>query len=375
MKPVKLIDEQGALEDAADALAGNDRVYVDTEFESNRRGTTLCLVQLCTDDSDVYLVDAIALSDLSPLKKVLGRKRVEWVMHAGRQDVELLMEALGLRYKPRVFDTQVAWALQSPEHQVSLAYLQAGLLGLVPEKGLQTDDWTRRPLSDEHQKYAADDVAHLPAIYTLLSENLTAKGHLDLVGTISGETLDPPAEPVAPLNLSAYRNLWQLTGRQRAALEWMIEWYNGLEGDALDRAPHKKALFSVAARLPETKTALRSVKGVPRRFADKEGGEFVEQMQAAIADVEDTPADGVPPPYATFDEMYREALLRCAQADVCAAVQIAPELAFPSWLTRQLRDAISHGDDFTKAGRVFGGWRNTLRGPWEAFCKGVGLAG
>lgn len=372
---MKLIDEAGALEDAADALAVYDRIYVDTEFESNRRGTTLCLIQLTGDEGEIYLVDPVALPDLGPLKRVLGRKRVLWVMHAGRQDVELLMTALGLRYRPRVFDTQIAWALTSPEHQVSLAYLQAGLLGLVPEKGLQTDDWTRRPLSDAHLAYAADDVRHLPAIYKVLAERLEAKGHHELCVTISGESHDPPAEPAAPLGLATFRNLWQLTGRQRAALAWMIEWYNALDEAAQELAPPRKVLFSIAARLPETKTALRSIKGVPRRFADTEGGEFVEKVLAAIAEVEDTPADGVPPPYATFDELYRDALLRCAQADVCAAMQFAPELAFPAWLGRQLRDEITHGDDWARAARIFTGWREVLRDPWVAFCRSVGLGG
>lgn len=371
---MKLIDEAVALEDAADVLAGFDRIYVDTEFESNRRGTSLCLIQLCADEGEVYLIDAIALPDLSALKRVLGRKRVVWVMHAGRQDVELLVEALELRYRPQVFDTQVAWALQSPEHQVSLAYLQAGLLGLVPEKGLQTDDWTRRPLTDAHLAYAAADVAHLPAIYAILSERLAQKGHLELAATISSEVLDPPPEPTPAVGLSGFRNLWQLTGRQRAALVWMLDWYNALDDDAREQAPGRKVLFSVAARLPETKTALRAIKGVPRRFADRDGGEFVEQMLAAVEGVEDTPADGVPPPYATFDELYRDALLRCAQADVCAAVRIAPELAFPAWLSRQLRDAISHGDDFSKAARALTGWRTVLQPPWIAFCRSVGLA-
>lgn len=372
---MKFIETADALQAAADDLHGHDRVFVDTEFESNRSGTSLCLIQICAAGTEVYLIDAIALDDLRPLKKVLGRKRVEWVMHAGRQDVELLMEALGLRYKPKLFDTQVAWALQSPEHQVSLAYLEATLLGIIPEKGLQTDDWTKRPLSEAHLAYAAADVEHLPALYEKLAEPLTALDRLSLVHTVSAETLDPPSEPTPPLTTGAYRNLWQLGGRQRAALKWMVDWYNGLEGEDADRAPNKKVLFSIAGRLPETKTALRGIKGVPRRFADKEGKAFVEAMQAAIADVEDTPAASAPTPYASFDDMYRDALLQCARADVCAATRIAPELAFPGWLARQLRAAITDGADFAAAQNVFGGWRTMLREPWQVFCKSVGLAG
>lgn len=371
---MKFIDGADALEAAADALAGQDRVFVDTEFESNRKGTTLCLIQICAAEGEIYLIDTQALDDLQPLRKVLGRKRVEWVMHAGKQDVDLLMQALGLRYRPKLFDTQIAWSLQSAEHQVSLAYLQAVLLGLKPEKGLQTDDWTKRPLSDAHLAYAAADVEHLPAMYAKLAEKLVEFDRLSLVNALSAEMLDPPAAPTPPLTVGSYRNLWQLGARQRAALKWMVDWFNGLEGEAAERAPGKKALFSIAGRLPETKTALRGIKGVPRRFADKEGGDFVKALAAAIEGVEDAPADSAPTPYASFDQLHRDALLQCARADVCAAVQIAPELAFPAWLTRQLAEAVAAESDFTGAAQVFSGWRKSvLKGPWLAFCQSVGL--
>lgn len=370
---MKFIDEAKALEEAADALHGHDRVFVDTEFESNRSGTSLCLIQIRAAEGETYLIDTQALDDLRPLRKVLGRKRVEWVMHAGRQDVELLMQALGLRYKPKVFDTQVAWAMQSPEHQVSLAYLQAIHLGVEPEKGMQTDDWTKRPLSEAHLAYAAADVEHLPALFEKLAEKLTALDRMSLVNTVSGETLDPPTEPTPPLTVASYRNLWQLGARQKAALTWMVGWFNGLEGEEAERAPGKKALFSIAARLPETKTALRGIKGVPRRFADKDGGDFVKALAEAIEGVEDSPSTSKPTPYASFDELHRDALLQCARADVCAAAQMAPELAFPGWLMRQLRDAVGDGSGFAEAAEVFGGWRKVLRDPWMAFCKGTGL--
>lgn len=372
---MKFIDEAAGLEAAAEDLAGNDRVFVDTEFESNRKGTTLCLIQICAAGGEVYLIDALALDDLKPLRKVLGRKRVEWVMHAGKQDVDLLMEALGLRYRPKLFDTQIAWSLQSAEYQVSLAYLQAVLLGLSPEKGMQTDDWTKRPLSDAHQAYAAADVEHLPAMYARLSEKLVELDRMGLVNALSAEMLDPPSEPTPPLTVGSYRNLWQLGARQRAALRFIVEWYNGLEGEDADRAPGKKVLFSIASRLPENKTALRGIKGVPRRFADKEGAAFVEALSAAIEGIEDAPAASAPTPYASFDDLHRDALLQCAKADVCAAVQMAPELAFPGWLTRQLREAIGESD-FAGAGKVFSGWRKGVLGePWQAFCGSVGLGG
>ena len=137
MTPI-LIDQPEQLSEVSVGLQGADVLFVDTEFESRRGGTDLCLVQV-TDGEQLYLIDTVELGDISSLADVLAHRDVTWVMHAGRQDVDLLMKALRLRRRPAIYDTQVAWSLGSAEHQVSLAYLVAVLLGIHRENGHQTD--------------------------------------------------------------------------------------------------------------------------------------------------------------------------------------------------------------------------------------------
>ncbi|MCA9540453.1 MAG: ribonuclease D [Myxococcales bacterium] len=371
---MKFIDDVAGLDAVVAALKGKTRIYLDTEFDSSRRGTELCLVQV-TAGEEVFVIDAQTIGDLRPLRGVLGGKSVEWILHAGRQDVELLLGALGFEWPPTVFDTQLAWALQSAEHQVSLAYLQAKLLGVQPPKGHQTDDWTRRPLSDDMRAYAAGDVAHLPALYDKLAAGLAARGRpAGIVAAATQEAYAPADETTSALSLSSFRNLWQLDAPQRAALAWLVDWYNGLDGDEQETAPNRKALFAIAARLPETKTALRQLKGVPRRFADQHGGAVVEGMLAAAQAAPADEAPPTPPPaYATFDEMYRDAWLQCARIDVCGAVEIAPELALPGPWMRKLREAIGDGTAFVAAAEQLTGWRALLVEPWRAFCAATGL--
>ena len=103
---MKLIASASELPELNQALRGVPTLYLDTEFESNRSGIELCLLQISTG-TDIYLVDAIAIRDLRPLAEAF-QGDAEWVLHAGQQDVMLLGERLDLHKRPRVFDTQIA---------------------------------------------------------------------------------------------------------------------------------------------------------------------------------------------------------------------------------------------------------------------------
>src|SRR5690606_32234061 len=140
----RLVDTAGALEDALDQLEDSlesqdvPRLCLDTEFESNRSGTKLCLFQISAGNTN-FLVDPLRLRDLSPLGDLLSDKSIEWVLHAGLQDVDLITKELRVETPKRLLDTQVAWALLSPEASVSLAYWQFKLLDLRSEKAHQAD--------------------------------------------------------------------------------------------------------------------------------------------------------------------------------------------------------------------------------------------
>ena len=123
---VKFIDDYDGLDSAISVLRHATEIALDTEFESNRSGTTLSLVQI-SDGRHSYVIDALALRDLSPMEEILDVNDIVWIVHAGRQDIELLAKATRGITPNRLFDTQVGWALCGPEYQVSLAYLVARL--------------------------------------------------------------------------------------------------------------------------------------------------------------------------------------------------------------------------------------------------------
>src|SRR5579883_2767454 len=101
-----LVTTAAQLAEAASKLAGSSRYYLDTEFEFAGPTKKLCLVQVSRGTRDIYLIDTLALPGISPLAGAIAGSDIEWVLHAGDQDVALLQEALHLERVPRVFDTQ-----------------------------------------------------------------------------------------------------------------------------------------------------------------------------------------------------------------------------------------------------------------------------
>ena len=355
---MKLIATASDLADLSQALRGAEVLYLDTEFESNRSGIELCLLQV-SDGRQIFLVDAIALKDLRPLAEAFQSGAL-WVLHAGQQDVMLLGERLGLRTRPRVFDTQIAWSLSTVEHSVSLAYAQFRALGLRGTKAHQADDWVRRPLPASQLAYAAADVEHLPELYRFLSQRLSALGRIDLVPVASAESVWTETAPPTVLALESFRNAWQLDHRGQAALRYLIQWFNELPEREREQAPENKTLLSLAGRLPRSVDDLQRIKGVPRSWSRELAQSLVTGLTRAA---EAADANGFvpidPPAYATKQELRLDGWLAAARAEVCVSLEVAPELALPSRIMKGFRSHVaSHGTG--ELGNALEGWRKAL---------------
>jgi ribonuclease D len=342
------------------ALQGATTFFVDTEFESTRRQTRLSVIQVSCG-AEPFLLDALKLTRLRELGEVMVRDGVTWVLHAGLQDVELLLECFRKPKPPELFDTQIAWALLGPEANVSLAYLLFRLLGLRTMKTHQTDDWIQRPLPTAQLEYAAADIEHLPQLYTLLSEQLVAAERREVVTQLCHEMLWPKPDLPAPLSLSSFRNAWQLRPKNQAALRYLIQWYNELPAWERDRVPQAKTLLSIASRLPRNAKDLMRMKGMPPTFnqgyADTITRGLNRAAQEAVAS-EFVQID--PEPYATFREIRLDAWLGALRADVSAAVGIAPELAFPARILKGVRDLSLSRGDCTAVTTELSDWRARL---------------
>lgn len=349
-RPFRLIDSAAALEECKKQLTADlaaqptsqpaPRLYLDTEFESNRSGTRLCLLQISAG-AQIFVVDPLTLKRIEPLAEVLGGANVEWVLHAGLQDVELITRHFSVPAPGRLFDTQIAWGLLSPEASVSLSYLTYRLLELRTEKAHQADDWVQRPLQTSQLRYAAADVEHLGELQDHL---LLLASKLDRVPQLyqaTSEGLLPPRPPRVVLNLNSFRNAWQLTPPKQAALKYIITWFNALPHKAQRYVPESKVLLSVAAAAPSTVVALGRIKGVSPSFVQQYGQELVSGMHKAVGEAASADFELLEPaPYATFDEIRLDAWLTSWRAHLAVELKFAPELVLPGRVMKEVKTCL-----------------------------------
>lgn len=346
-------------------LEGASRYYIDTEFESSKRGKRLSLIQISRGD-EVYVVDALELPSLQDLGSVLLNPETEWVLHAGLQDVELLLEQFQATTPPALFDTQVVWSLVGPEASVSLAFLQFRVLGVRSSKGYQADDWLRRPLPQAQLEYAASDIAHLPALERDLRKRTRDLGREHLIAAVCRELLLPAPPAAMPLTFESYRNAWQLDGAGQNALRALIDWHNTLPPDA--PSVQSRTLLSIASRLPANIRELSRIKGVSSQLSRTHGAHIVSLLQRA----RDTAPSGdvlEPLDYASFDHFVQEARLMLIRAELSAELCIAPDLALPMALLRRMQQRANSTGDLRAASVELAGWRAELLG--AAFARQV----
>ncbi len=202
-------------------------VAVDTEADSlHAYPEKLCLLQVSIEGEDV-LIDPLSKTDFTPLWPELQKH--ELIFNAADYDLRLLRK--GPNFVPTtIFDTMLAARLLG-ERQFGLHHLVSKFLNVHLEKGSQTADWARRPLTPKMEAYARNDTHHLKALADILRAQLIEKGrlkwHEESCARMVQECSEvPPAdtEPwrirgcnrLTPLGLAVLRELWHW--REKEAL-------------------------------------------------------------------------------------------------------------------------------------------------------------
>ena len=162
---------------ALENLAPGDFIALDTEFmRESTYFPKLCLIQAANSGACAVL-DPLTLPDLAPLWQFLADRRRTKVLHAARQDLEVLATARRDSAVPGpIFDTQIAAALLGYPAQIGYGSLVAERLGHTLAKGHTRTDWTRRPLTPEQLQYAEDDVRYLVPLYLNLLDGAAGRG-------------------------------------------------------------------------------------------------------------------------------------------------------------------------------------------------------
>ncbi len=170
----EIISHTAALVQLCEQLRAHSAIGLDTEFMRERTYfAQLCLIQLSFAQRAVC-IDTLKLRDLSALQPIMQAPQPLKVLHAARQDLEVLEPATGA--VTGLFDTQVAAALIGMPAQVGYGELVEQLLSTKLRKAETRTDWSRRPLSGAQLTYALDDVHYLLPLRARLRERLEQLG-------------------------------------------------------------------------------------------------------------------------------------------------------------------------------------------------------
>ena len=266
---------EGAQElDALTATAkATSRIGLDTEFMRERTfRAQLCLVQVSAGN-DVFIIDPLKV-DPKPVAALVADPDVEVLLHAAKQDLELFNDLYEV-IPTNVFDVQAAAGFAGYGASLSYGKLVEATLGIALEKGESYTDWCRRPLTEKQLKYAGDDVRYLGRIADRLKDELDRGGRLKwALGEM--QTFEDPATYSFTPDAAWLRvkGRGTLNGRQLAVLRELAAWR---EQEASRRdiprgwVVKDPTLIELARRSPASPGALRDIRGLNSKEAEKSG--------------------------------------------------------------------------------------------------------
>lgn len=174
LPPPIWIDRRFDLERLLPKWLAQPRLAVDTESNSLYvYRERVCLIQFSTPEAD-YLIDPLAIDDLSPLGELFAHPGVEKVFHAAEYDLIGLKRDFGFQVV-NLFDTmQSARILGYPK--VGLDTLLASKYGVQINKRYQKANWGLRPLPPAMLNYARLDTRYLLRLRQDLQNELEQAG-------------------------------------------------------------------------------------------------------------------------------------------------------------------------------------------------------
>lgn len=301
--PTVITTERELDEAAAAIAAGEGPVAIDAERASGYRyGQSAYLVQLRREGSGTWLMDPVALPDLSPLQRAMGG--AEWILHAATQDLACLAE-VGLRPR-QLFDTELAGRLLGMP-RVGLAAVVEHYLGLSLAKEHSAVDWSTRPLPQPWLLYAALDVEVLVEVRNLMGVDLAQQRKDEWARQEFAALLEwaPVARPDPWRRTSGMHRVRHRRGVAAVREIWLARDAIARERDvSTGRILPDSAIVEIAMTMPRRTEDLPDGHPAVRRYQRQ----WLAAVRRALDMAEDDlppltlRADGPPPPRAWADK-------------------------------------------------------------------------
>lgn len=280
-----LVGTPHELSDAIAHLRDAATFGYDTEFIGEDSYVPhLCVIQAATSDH-VFIIDPLAIGDLSQWWALLSDPTLTKIVHAGAQDIEPIARLTG---KPaaNIFDTQVCAGLAGLDYPLSLGNTINAILGVEHDAGAKFSKWDRRPLTPQQVHYAAGDVRYLCAIHKHLTDKLSALGNTAFAKQACQDLCDPEQYTPDPLSRKIKaKGVNKLSRKKRAAFNGLLLWREQL-AQQLNVTPRglltDEAVYEIADALPRETHQLPNIKFVPRPLVQQHGSALIDALTNAV---------------------------------------------------------------------------------------------
>jgi ribonuclease D len=255
-------------------LQGEPELAVDTESNSLYvYEEQVCLIQISVPGAD-YLIDPLALDDISGLGPLFADPGVLKVLHGAEYDMAVLERDFRFAFK-NLFDTM--WAsriLGWSAH--GLGDLLAERFGVHMNKKFQRANWGIRPLPPAQLDYARLDTHYLLALYRIQKEELDETGRWPQAEHRFAELAKVRWQP----RDFQSDDFWRLPGvrdlddRGRGVLRELYiyrEQRARAENRPVFRVISNKALLMMSERRPADFRELQQIQGISPRMVKKYG--------------------------------------------------------------------------------------------------------
>lgn len=357
---VTWVRAQNGLAEVIDALATCGRVALDTEFiKRDTYYPRLALVQLNTGNH-IYLLDAPQLQ-LTELWQALAKVDVA-IWHACGEDLGIFYLLSGCPPLTNIFDTQIA--LSYLTGQLQMGYQQAldDQLDMHIDKEQSQSDWLQRPLSDEQEQYAIDDVRFLPALYLSLEYALKKQGLYDYVWAdcqlYASDLYDAQhvEDSAMYLTMADYR----YTSQQMAILQAVATWREELARSTNQPRTFvikKQAVREIITEKPSNMRELAHKTTMHRSMLRLYGEELLKVInQAKNLHPAEYP-DCLLPPYRSKNKVLSKAVQQAID-DHARAIGVPDNVLMRKKWLGQLYEVIAFDKELSELPEGLKGWRN-----------------
>lgn len=357
---VTWVREQAQLDEVIEALATCGRVALDTEFiKRDTYYPRLALVQLNTGDH-IYLLDAPQLQ-LGELWQALSQVDVA-IWHACGEDLGIFYLLSGCPPLTNIFDTQIALSYLTGQLQMGYQQALADQLEIHIDKEQSQSDWLQRPLSDEQERYAIDDVRFLPALYLQLEDKLKAQGLFDYVWADCQLYASDLYEAQQVEDDAMYLTMadYRYTSEQMAILKAVATWREGLAratNQPRTFVIKKQAVREIITEKPNSMRELAHKTTIHRSMLRLYG----EELLKVIRDAKNLSPTEYPacllPPYRSKNKVLSKAVQQAIDEHAKVLGIPANVLMRKKWLG-QLYEVIAFDQDMSNLPQGLKGWRN-----------------